>query len=148
MAGTSAYFSSMLKLRMLSACRATHSWGAQTSSKHFICNVQPTQQVISLLPGLYPMCHVDPAMQTFSATWLQVFLSHRPIANNPTFEFILDRQECASKRLRISLTSTTQRVSLLEEAWDFLHSKHSSMGASWEPNAPCKTFMGQIPIGW
>ena len=101
MINTSAHFSSTLRLEMLSASVATPIWGAearltaQASRKHSINCVQPTQQAISLLTDLYPICHVDPAKQTFSVTWLQMFLSHRPIANNLQFGFIPGRQGSA-----------------------------------------------------
>ena len=59
---------------MLLAGVATPRWGAEArlmvhaSSKQFINYVQPTQQAISLLIDLYPICHVDPAKQTLSVT--------------------------------------------------------------------------------
>ena len=74
MINTSACFSSTLRLEMLSASVATPRWGAearlmvQASHKQSINCVQPTQQAISLLTDLYPICHVDPAKQTISVT--------------------------------------------------------------------------------
>lgn len=64
----------MLKLEMLSASVATPRWGTEerlmvhASSKHFINDVQPTQQAISLFTDLYPICHIDPEKQTLSMT--------------------------------------------------------------------------------
>lgn len=74
MINTLARFSSTLRLEMLSASVATPRWGAearltvQASHKQSINCVQPTQQAISLLTDLYPICHVDPAKQTISVT--------------------------------------------------------------------------------
>lgn len=120
---------------MLSASVATPRWGTEVrlmvhaSSKHFINDVQPTQQAISLLTDLYPICHVDPAKQTFSVTRLQMFLSHRPMANNLQFGFILGRQGSALEaykdssycsHLRGCLSWKTHEISTIAKtaAWD------------------------------
>lgn len=134
----------MLRLEMLSASVATPRWGTEArlmvhaSSKHFINNVQPTQQAISLLTDLYPICYVDPAKQTFSVTCLQMFLSHRPIANNLQFGFILGRQGSAPEPRRIVLTVHISEGVLPGTHMRFLPQQNSSMGSSWEPMSHLK----------
>ena len=139
MINTLARFSSTLRLEMLSASVATPRWGAearltvQASHKQSINCVQPTQQAISLLTDLYPICHVDPAKQTISVTWLQMFLSHRPIANNLQFGFIPDRQGSAPEAYEDSsyclhLRGFLSYQKTKKQKTDFCHSK----AAAWD----------------
>ena len=152
MINTSARFSSTLRLEMLSASVATPIWGAearltaQASHKHSINCVQPTQQAISLLTDLYPICHVDPAKQTFSVTWLQMFLSHRPIANNLQFGFIPGRQGSAPEpyedpsyclHLR-GFLSYQKKNNNKKKPTRFLPQQSSSMRYSWESTSHLK----------
>ena len=161
MINTSARFSSTLRLEMLSASVATPRRGAearltaQASRKHFINCVQPTQQAISLLTDLYPICHVDPAKQTFSVTWLQMFLSHRPIANNLQFGFIPGRQGSAPEAYGDSSYClhlrglrgflSYQKKKKERERERLLPQQSSSMRFSWESTSHLKYSQLRFP---
>lgn len=155
MINTSARFSSTLRLETLSASVATPRWGAearltvQASHKQSISCVQPTQQAISLLADLYPICHVDPAKQTFSVTWLQMFLSHRPIANNLQFGFIPGRQGSAPEAYEDSSYCLPLRGFLSYQKKNkqtrFLPQQSSSMRFSWESTSHLKYSQLRFP---
>lgn len=156
MINTSARFSSTLRLETLSASVATPRWGAearltvQASHKQSISCVQPTQQAISLLADLYPICHVDPAKQTFSVTWLQMFLSHRPIANNLQFGFIPGRQGSAPEAYEDSSYCLHLRgfLSYQKKTNEISATAKQQHEILLRINIPPKIFTTKIPQGW
>lgn len=134
----------MLRLETLSTSMATTRYGTEArlvvhaSSKHFINDVHPTQQVISLLTDLYPIHHVDPAKQTFSLTWLQMFCHTEPLQTISSLDLFLAGRSLLQKPMRISLTVYVTEWVSPGKHMRFLPQQNNGIGSSWEPMSHLK----------